>query len=451
MKALKSCVIFLDKLMNKINRYLSIVLVLMLTHLYPAQAQNLQIDLDSVMQKALDISYDLRIAQVDVQINRTGIKAARADYYPELHVNANMEYLKGLQSVYNPVTAVGNTVLPTGTRFQNSVGMSLHQNLIDFGSRKRKVEMAVQDTTAKTSVYFQSLRDLRLKVIDLYTDALLAYKSLKANESLLQLARKDYQLKKKLSKAGTVSPVDVADEAIQVAQALDNIQYYKAQLNLKLEKLGFYTQETYDSETLDIQDLRDEPRIERVHFLPHQTPEAHMYDALLAQKQSEIEYLKRQYLPQVALYSYYSLYGSDQGRWAKALGNLSQRTVSMGLSINLPIFGGFKNQAAIEKAKLEKEKIRLQKASVIAQLKHQAKIYNSQIEDYSIQLQTKATILNKTQDKLTMVSRLSEQQVVDQSRAIKEHMERIKKQIEVEMSLIQGLAALKKLRILSGG
>ncbi len=410
------------------------------------------LSLDTVSQQALDTSYDLKIAHVDVQINYTDIKTARAEYYPNLKATLNTEYLKGLQSQFNPVTSVGNSVLASGTRFQNSIGVNFNQNLVDFGARHRKVAMAKDGTRSKAATYFQVLRDLRIKVIDLYTEALISYKAIHANEALLQLAQQNYQLKKRLYQAGTTSNVTVAEEAIEVAQALDNIALFKDQFKQHLENLSYYTHQAYITEETDLEDLKDESSPdEKLSLLVSQTPEARAYDALIAQKQHEIEYLKRQNLPQVSAYSYYNLYGYDQDKWGKAMGNLAQRTVSFGLSVNLPIFDGFKNQAAVEKAKLEQEKLRLQKAQKLAELQHQADLYQTQIEGCRVQFRTKATILNKTQDKLTMVKRLSDEQIVDQTQAIKEHMERIKKQVEVEKSLIQGIAALKKLKILAEG
>lgn len=414
-----------------------------------SQAQAEMLTLDAVINKSIDASYELKIAQMDIKINRTDVKAARAEYFPTIRATLNTEYLRDLEKEFRPVTAVGNNVIPAGTRFQNSIGVSLNQSLIDFGSRKQKVAMAKQATNAKAAAYFQALRDLKIKVTDLYTDALISYKALKANESMLALAQQGYQLKKRLYQAGTTSNLDVAEEAIQVAQTLDNIQVHKDQLQQHLQNLGYFTHESYNLAATELADLRDEPDKQPAPVNVGASPEARMYDALISQKKSEVAYLKRQYLPQVSLYSYYNLYGFDADQWSKSIANLSQRTVSLGVSIALPIFDGLKNHAAIQKAELEREKLALQKAEKLAQLQHQANQYVAQVEGYSVQLQTKARILNKAQDKLTMVNRLSEQQLVEQSRAIKEHMERIKKQLEVEKSLVQGITALKKLKIMA--
>ena len=409
------------------------------------------LNLKQLTEQAIEHSYTLKISQVDVKINRTDIKSARSEYFPTIRTSLNIEGLKSLEANSSQVTTIGTTVLPSGTRFQNSISVSLNHTLIDFGVRKQKLRMAQHATEAKASEYNQILRDLKIKLIELYTDALISYKSMKANEALLALAQKQYGLKKRLHAAGSVSTVPVAEDAIQVAQSLDNIQVFKDQYSQKLQNLTYYTHENYDPQTIELEDLFEEPQAASISILLQRSPEARVYDALIAQKQSEISYLKRQALPSLSWYSYYNIYGYDPKQFNQAISNLSQRTISLGLSMSMPVFDGFKNQAAVEKSKLEKEKLQLQKEDKLAQLQSQANLYQKQVDGYTVELSTKATILNKTQDKLTMMNRLSEQKIVDQTQAIKEHMDRIQKQVDVEKSIIQGVSALKKLKILAEG
>ncbi len=407
--------------------------------------------LDEAIQKAAEASYNLKIAQLDVRISQTEIKAARSEYFPKIQSYFNTEYLKDLEQTQMPVTAVGNNVIPSGTRYQNSLGVNMRQNLLDFGVAKRRVQIAKKDVLAKVAQQDQVLRDLKIKVVDTYTQALLSYKTIRADEAMLKLSQDLYQMKKRLYEAGTIPKVDVANEAIMVAQMLDEIEHYKDELQQQLQRLSYFTNEVYDIESTELADLQDQPSAEAIVFNETLTPEFKAYALEIDKKQKEIELLRRQALPQLSLYSSYTLYGFNPDQWSKSLQDLSQRNVSLGLNIGMPIFDGFKNRAAIEKATLEKEKLALQRDDRLAQLKTQAQLYEQQIEGFSVRLQTKATILNKTQDKLTMVSRLSDQQIVDQTQAIKEHIERIKKQLEVDKSLMEGVSALKKLKILAAG
>ncbi len=407
--------------------------------------------LDSLTEQAIARSFALKIAAVDVSIGKTGEKIAKADYYPTLRGSVNFERLHSFAEEYQPVAAVNNTVLPSGSRYQSSVGVNGQYMLLDFGSRTRKVRMARQETQAKGAVYLQTLRDLRVKLVDLYAEALTSYRLIQAHEALLKLAQRGYQLKKRLYTAGTHSKVDVAEEAVQVAQSLDAIQTYKDKLAEQLQALSYYTQENYDPMTVAIADFSLSETQAPASVSVTQSPEAKQLDALILEKQAEIELYQRQYLPQVSVYSYYNLYGFDPDKPGAAVRNLGQRTISVGVNVNLPIFDGFKTQGQIQKAKLEQEKLRLQKAEKLAQLQQQVNLYQTQVEGRLVSLKTKATVINSTQDKLNLVERLSDHQIVDQTQAIREHMSRIQKQVDAEKILIEQLSALKKLQILAEG
>jgi hypothetical protein len=181
------------------------------------------------------------------------------------------------------------------------------------------------------------------------------------------------------------------------------------------------------------------------------SPEALRFDAQIEQKEHEIAYLKRQKLPQINFYSYYNFYGFDPDNWGDSVRNFSHRTVQFGLTMSAPIFDGFKNKAAVDKAKLEKEKLMLQKTRVLAELAHRAEGFQQKVHTQTVLLGTKAVILNKTQDKLTMDNRLSEQQVIDRTQTIQDHIARIHRQLDTEKALIQQISAAKKLKVLEGG
>jgi outer membrane protein len=409
------------------------------------------LSLEQITQNALTRSFELKISAVDLALAKNEVKAARVDYFPVIRGNLNTEYQHSLQSQPSQVTTINNIVLPTGTRYQNSIGLNLNHTLLDFGARHYKLASARQGVTAKTLESARLKRELQLKLLDLYTDALISYKSKKAHEALFQLAQQQYLLKRRLQEAGHLSSVPAAEEAIQMAQHLDSIQVYNDQLAQKLQSLSYYTQDHYEAPSTELTDLVEDTPPDAIRITVTKSPDAHLYDALIAQKLAEISALKRQALPTVSWYSYYSLYGFNPDSWGKSVTDLSQRTVSVGLSVNLPIFDGFKNQTAIERVQLEKQKLQLQKEEKLAQLQNQADGYQQQADGYGVELKTKAVILNKTQDKLSMLTRLTEQKVVDSTQAVQEHMSRIQKQLDVEKSIIQHVAAVKKLKILAEG
>jgi outer membrane protein TolC len=406
------------------------------------------LNLDMIFEKALASSIELQIAQKTVEISQTEVPIAKADYFPTLQPRVNIEYLKDLENSVRPVVSVGNTVIPSGTRFQNSIGLNFNHTLVDFGERKHKMNYAKKGILASVADYHQAKRDLKLRMVDLYSDALIHFQTINANKAILELATEAYKMKKRLFQAGSISQVDVTTEAIQVAQAMDDIETFKAQLDKDLQDIGHYTSEQYDAETTELETLQETPLPVTSQFNWSETPESQQYEAKIGMKEQEIEILERKYLPKISLYSYYNMYGFHPDSWGKSLTNLSQRTISGGLSIALPSFEGFKNRALLQKAKLEKEKLFLEKTSVLAELKHKADLLSQEVESHTVLLKTKATILNHSQRKMTLETRLSESQLIAKTQPIHEHIERIRHQLEAEKTIIQKRAATLKLSIM---
>jgi outer membrane protein len=404
---------------------------------------------DQVEAQAIQNSYALKIAQVDIGISKTGVINARSEYFPVIQGRGSIERLKGLQNQPGNVTTIGTTVLPSGTRYQDTVGLSLTHTLLDFGVRKRKLAIAKKDVQVKASVYDQHLRDLKFALIDAYSKALISYKSLKASEATVVLAQEVFQMKKRLYQASAIPKTELAEEAINLAQAMDEKALAQQKLAEQLQTLSGLTRQAYDLTDIELLGFQDEPLSALPVFNEQLTPEAKAYNGQIAQKQDEVDFLKRQYMPQVSLYSYYNFYGFNEDHVGKAIQNLGPRTVNVGLSVILPIFDGFKNYAAIKKAELEKQKLTLQRDEKLADLKNQAQLLETQAKAYTVQLSTKATILNKTQDKMSMLQRLSDEQVIEKAQTRKAHMQRIQNQVQVESAMIQSVAAQKKLQLLS--
>ena len=149
----------------------------------PCVAETLS--LDDVFAQALSASYDLKIVRAEVNINRAAVTIARSDYFPTLQSYANTEYLKSLGEQNTSVAVVGNNVLPSGTLYQNSLGVNLNHNLVDFGVRRRKLSIARRDVEIKQLAEMQIERDLKLKLVDIFSEALWTLRQIQSKGNIL--------------------------------------------------------------------------------------------------------------------------------------------------------------------------------------------------------------------------------------------------------------------------
>lgn len=276
------------------------------------------LSLDEAIQQAVGTSYDLKIARLITQISKSDIRIARSEYYPTLKGYINTEYVKDLEGTPTGVTTVGNTVLPSGTRFQNSAGLSLNQTLFDFGANRQRVAIAKTDTQSKALEELKALRDLKLRIVELYTKALITHKNIQAKSELYPLYQQTYTMKNRLYAAGKISKIDLYEDAIQVAQALDELETAKHDLDEQLNTLSYYTHQLYDVDDVEFENMSEDAQDYNAALDIDHTTEAKIFDLNIDKKRQELSLIKRQALPQLSMYTYYNLYGFNPDKYTQS-------------------------------------------------------------------------------------------------------------------------------------
>lgn len=393
-------------------------------------------------------SYDLKLAKTDAKLANNDIKQARVAYMPIVRLTSNTEYQYGFTGNNAQVQAVSNVILPTGTRFQGAATFNTTYTLCDFGVRGNSLRAAKSHASAMSYQMNAQSRDLKIKLTDLYCDALSNWKALKAKQRVLALYQQLFDAKKRLHEAGNVSKVDVMEQSIKVAQTLDDINVCKQKLSNDLQNLAEYTHECYDPESTEIADFVDEP-IVFSRFEPEATPEFKYYDLELERKRAELKSIKAQRLPQIGMYSNYVWYGSDKYNPWNVPGNFGQRTLSMGFSLNWNVFDGFKNAAERERVSLEIERLKTERDQKVWALRKQADKTFVDADLYKVQMSTKAEIVSKRDTKSSAYKRLVDRQVTDKTGWLSEQAQLAEHQLDLDKADILKRAAQLKLNILA--
>ena len=152
--------------MKKILKILIITIILKITILY-AYADNL--NYKEVMVNAVNNSFDLKMSAVDIDISNAQLKAVRADWYPTLSMQFNTEHNSDLANGRGNYAYAGNTMITPYTQYRNMLYLTLSYNIFDFGIQGKKVDIAKKELEQKKISYEIQLKDLKLKVLDLYT------------------------------------------------------------------------------------------------------------------------------------------------------------------------------------------------------------------------------------------------------------------------------------------
>lgn len=439
-----------------------ITFFILFTIVIPAKAETLIFK--NVLEKAVKNSYDLKLSEIDVKIAQTEIKEARAEYFPTVAMNYNSQYDRDLTNGTSVITPVGDSIVTNSTRYLNALSTGMQYNLFDFGVRKIKLEMAKKGKIQKQTEYEKNLRDLKLTLSDSYTKALLSTRELKANEDLLIINRTLFLMYENLYNSGITRKTDLTDQALKVAVLINKIDNLKTNLKKELADISFYTKENYTTSTKMLNLFQEEEgvvpisnekpliklEVKESGILDiSKIPEYKEYQLEIEKKKSELAVLKRQNLPQFRLSTNYYLYGTDTDSYSDSLNDMTQRSLSFRVSSVLPVFDGLKNQAQREKAKLEIERLALERDKKVESVKSfYEKAYDEAI-DANEKLENQQNSLKLTEAKIAMIEKLNQQQLIDKISYVKEKADLITQKLELEKTRINSEAAAYKLRILA--
>ncbi len=408
------------------------------------------LDFVTVLQKAVKNSYELKISDATIDISKAALKETKSLYYPKMTAQFNSEYLKDLTDVDDGTTEfVGESAIVSGTKFQNSFSLKLTYDLYDFGIRENRLLIAKKDIALNRFMHSQNLKDLKVKVLELYTDTLLTYKELKTNKKALPFYRELFHIQERLNKAGKIAKTAVADEAIRVARTIDNIDSLRMKLKETLEAISFYTLESYDVDDVVMTGFAGDQSGEVRDMDYKKSPEYRAYELAIENKKTEIKNVKKERFPKFSIYSSYRLYGMNSEKYFESLDDLSQTNYSVGFFATILLFDGFRNSARVEKIKYEIKRLELSKNERMAEVNNEYKILRDKAVFNKVLLDNRKELTARIDDKLSMVERLSAQQISDRSALLNQKIELIHQGAELEKTLVIGLSTLKKLNILS--
>lgn len=430
-----------------------------------------EISYRDTLKAAIDNSFDLKMSQAEIGISRAQLKSVRADWYPTLSLQFNTEYNKDLTDGKGTYAYAGNTMITPFTQFRDMLYLTLSYNLLDFGIQGKKVHIAKQELKQKEISYNMQLKDLKLKILDLYTKAQQYSNSITTKTEILKLYENIFTNKERMFSAGINNKLTVMDEAVKIARTKNDIENSRIELQHTLEDLTYYTKQEYNSEKLDFKNIdesnresnliedsnpanviKSEIRIDNYdfNFDPNLTDESKYYDLEIDKKKAELSILKRQLLPSFRFYTGYSLYGQNPNNYYSSLQDVGQRSLVIGISSQYVFFDGFKNLANREKTKLEIEKLQIEKEKKLAELDNQYRKLFRSYESYNEELMTNRELLNTVKEKLDAVNRLNSKKLIEQNELFSTKAELLNQEYELEQNIINITSKLEEMKIMSG-
>ncbi len=408
-----------------------------------------KIDFDSVLEKAKEHSYDIKIADYNVLISKQYVRGARSEYFPKLNFIAGLEYTKNFRDMTDTtMMSIGDAFINPYTRFQSIMGITVAYNVFDFGVRGGNVKIAKAEVETKELETLQTLQEMHLTLLDAYTKVLVTSKQIELNKEILSLAQKNLELKERLFNAKEISKTELNDAKVDVSAVQNRINELCSIRQESLNWLSFYTGDEYDSEKLKVQELKN-PDFDVNSFQDYTKSIVwKIHEKNIKKKELELKVAKRTNYPKINAYGRYYMYGSDHSSFRQSL-SIEPSNLSFGASVYVPLFDGMKNRANIQKTALELKQLQVERDKAIAQLMTKLANMRSNLIYLDKQVSENVYTIDELTDKEKSVHKLASKKIVSPIEENEVKINLLNQKIEYEKNSITQIAITKGIQILT--
>lgn len=390
-----------------------------------------KINYDDVIKKAQEHSYDLKIADFNILISKEGIRDAKSEYFPKLNASASTEYTKNFRDGRDTtVMSIGDSFINPYTRYQSVLGVALSYNLFDFGVRRNVLNAAKEDVKVKELELEEKFQDLTLNVTDTYAKALMTDMQIKNFQEMQTILEKNLEYSKRLYEARVISSMELKNANIALEDVKRQLNDLKQIKEESLNWLTFYTGEKYDVQNIKIAEFKSSKfdPFKQNDYTKSVTWKVH--ELMINKKEFELKAAQRLNYPKVTLYSRYYLYGSNKSNYAKSIDDIQPSNYSIGGSINMPLFDGFKNAANIQTKKLELQQLYVERDKAIAELTAKLSTMRSNIINLNSQLENDEVIQKNLNEKYNAANKLLSKRMISPMEVNNAKIEILKEQNE---------------------
>ncbi len=363
--------------------------------------------LKECVDHAIKNNISIKRNKLSVEISKKQVKSSKANFLPS--VNGSTGGNLNFGSTFDPVT--NDRVSTTTFGGALSVGASYtvfngFRNLNSYKQAKLGVESSMLDLEIMEN-------DISLQVVDTYLNVLFAKENLEVAKVQSEISTKQINRAKAQFDAGAIPKGDLLNIQSTAANDSQNVVTQENALNLALLRLSQLLQVSY--ENLDIAKIEtDTPSSTLLYNNSREVynkaltnrPEIDKAKLNIKNAEFNIEIARSGYLPTIStsanIGSNYG-YSLDLPPGVSNIGLFNQLDNNLGygigFNISVPIFNGFRNDANVERSKIEKlisennlesEKLRLQQTIEQAFLDSKAAAKTFEAAQVSLEAQKEA-------------------------------------------------------------
>ena len=383
-------------------------------------------------------------------IAKQGIRTARSEYFPKLNASVGTEYTKNFKDLANStVSVVGDAFVNPYTRFQSLMGITLSYNVFDFGVRKNKMDMAKEDVQLRELLEKEQYQELELTIIDTYSKLYMLKKQIEINEEILELAKKNLEYKTRLYEAKEIVKTELNDQNVEVQKYERKLLELKSLAQESLNWLTFYTKQEYQLDNLVVKELK-KSNINPMEFNDYTKSLTWLIqEKEVKKKELALNIAKKNNMPKVNAYSRYYLYGSDHSSYRRTMDDLGPSNYTIGATVFMPLFDGFKNSAEIQTAHLELQQQLIKRDKAIAQFMTRLATMRTNLVYLDKQVETDTTLAMELENKEKLIKKLVDKKISTPIELNEVKIKLLEQQIELEKNTTTTIAIQRAIQALT--
>ena len=275
------------------------------------------------------------------------------------------------------------------------------------------------------------------------------YRKLDINKEILALEQDTLKMKERLFEAKELSKTELNDQKIKVKQIEKRISELTSIAIESLNWISFYTGENYDFENITVSEFK-KPDFDPMEFNDYtKSITWQIQEKELKKKELELRIAKKNYLPKVNAYSRYYVYGSDHSSYRDAIDDTSPSNWTVGASVIMPVFDGFKTSAAVQKASIALQQQIVKRDKAIAELMTRLSTMRSNLMYLENQVEKGNELLEELMDKEKSTKRLAEKQIITPIELNDTRVQVLEQMIDYEKTSSTAIATLKGIEIIT--
>ena len=265
----------------------------------------------------------------------------------------------------------------------------------------------------------------------------------------MALAKKNLEYKTRLFNAKEISKTELNDQEIEVQKYERRILELKSLAQESLNWLTFYTKQEYSLDNLTIKELKKSD-INPMDFNDYtKSLTWQIQEKEVKKKELALKVAKRNNMPKVNAYSRYYLYGSDHSSCNRTLDDIGPSNYTIGATVFMPVFDGFKNNAEIQTANLELQQQLIKRDKAIAQFMTRLATMRTNLVYLDKQVEIDAKLSNEMDDKQKSIKKLVDKKISTPIELNDAKIQLLEHKIELEKNSTTSIAITKAIQALT--